>query len=95
LFLSFAKAPPGGRWIEEVHREFVLRAGAHPVHFTERERAVLRCIVEGLSNKDTSTRLGISDSAVKGTVRRLFAETGVRTRGQLIRVGLRKFEKYV
>jgi DNA-binding NarL/FixJ family response regulator len=59
--------------------------------FTPRERQVLDCVLEGLANKEIADRLGVTESAVKGTLQQLFAKTGVRTRGQLVRIALERF----
>ena len=59
--------------------------------FTERERAVLRGVFEGLSNKEIGTRLDISESSVKAALQQLFYKTGVRTRSQLVRIALEQF----
>jgi two-component system nitrate/nitrite response regulator NarL len=53
-----------------------------------RETEVLRLLVQGLANKEIAARMGISESAVKNTIQQLFGKTGVRTRGQLVRVAL-------
>jgi DNA-binding NarL/FixJ family response regulator len=53
-----------------------------------RERKVLDGIMEGLSNRKIGEGLGLSESSVKNVVQRLFAKTGVNTRGQLVRVAL-------
>jgi DNA-binding NarL/FixJ family response regulator len=50
-----------------------------------REREVLGLVVEGLSNKEISARLNLSESVAKATLQRLFEKTGVRTRAQLVR----------
>src|SRR5258707_10052202 len=50
---------------------------------TERDRAVLRYILQGLTNKDIAARLEISESAVKASLRLLFDKLGTRTRAQL------------
>jgi DNA-binding NarL/FixJ family response regulator len=50
-----------------------------------RERALLRLVVEGLSNKEISSRLNLSESVVKATLQSLFEKVGVRTRAQLVR----------
>jgi len=55
---------------------------------TEREQQVLRGIFEGLTNKEIGAQLGVSDGAVKATLQQLFQKTGVRTRGQLVRIAL-------
>lgn len=56
--------------------------------FNDRQREVLRCVVEGLSNKVIAAKLQISESYVKALIQVLFRKTGVRTRGQLVRVAL-------
>jgi len=66
-------------------------APAAPV-FSERQRKVLRFVVEGLSNKEIAWRLQISESYVKAILQSLFQKTGVRTRGQLVRVAFEQYE---
>jgi two-component system nitrate/nitrite response regulator NarL len=58
---------------------------------TERERQVLSFVFEGLANKQIADRLEISEAAVKASLQQLFAKTGVRTRGQLVRVALEQY----
>jgi two-component system sensor kinase FixL len=53
-----------------------------------RETEVLRLVVQGLANKEIAVRLSVSESVIKNTLQQLFAKTEVRTRGQLVRVGL-------
>jgi DNA-binding NarL/FixJ family response regulator len=65
--------------------------GASPA-FNERQRRVLRCVLEGLSNKEIAWRLQISESYVKAILQSLFQKTGVRTRGQLVRVAVEQYE---
>ena len=60
--------------------------------FTERERQVLHYVFEGLANKEIADRLAVSESSVKSTIQQLFNKTGVRTRGQLVRVALEKYK---
>jgi two-component system, NarL family, nitrate/nitrite response regulator NarL len=57
---------------------------------TQREQQVLRSVFEGLTNKEISHRIGASLSAVKATLQALFVKTGVRTRGQLVRIALER-----
>jgi two-component system nitrate/nitrite response regulator NarL len=59
--------------------------------FTTRERAVLALVFEGLANKEIADRIGVSESAVKGTLQQLFTKTGVRTRSQLVRIALEQY----
>jgi DNA-binding NarL/FixJ family response regulator len=55
-----------------------------------RERSVLRCVFEGLSNKEIGHQLGISEGSVKAALQQLFARTGVRTRSQLVRIAVER-----
>jgi DNA-binding NarL/FixJ family response regulator len=55
---------------------------------TDRERRVLLGILGGLTNRKIGENLGVSESSVKTAVQQLFYRTGVRTRGQLVRVAL-------
>jgi len=66
-------------------------ASSLPV-FNDRQRQVLRFVVEGLSNKEIAWRLQISESYVKAILQSLFHKTGVRTRGQLVRVAFEQYE---
>lgn len=63
--------------------------------FTERQRKVLRFVLEGLSNKEIAWRLQISESYVKAILQSLFQKTGVRTRGQLVRVVFEQYENHL
>jgi DNA-binding NarL/FixJ family response regulator len=58
---------------------------------SERERAVLKGVSEGLSNKEIAQHLGISEASVKSALQQLFMKTAVRTRSQLVRVALEEF----
>ena len=86
----------GGQWVD--HRFSsesveVAEPGSGPgVQFNDRQRKVLRFVLEGLSNKEIAWRLGISESYVKAILQSLFQKTGVRTRGQLVRVALEQYE---
>jgi two-component system nitrate/nitrite response regulator NarL len=59
--------------------------------FTDRDREILRFLLEGLANKEVAAQLRISESAVKASIQSLFAKTGVRTRSQLVRIALEKY----
>jgi DNA-binding NarL/FixJ family response regulator len=60
--------------------------------FNDRQRRVLRFVLEGLSNKEIAWQLQISESYVKAILQSLFQKTGVRTRGQLVRVVFEQYE---
>lgn len=68
------------------------RDAQQPAVFNERQRKVLRFVLEGLSNKEIAWRLQISESYVKAILQSLFQKTGVRTRGQLVRVAFEQYE---
>lgn len=54
----------------------------------DRERNVLLGILGGLTNRRIGEKLGLSESAVKNVVQRLFGKAGVKKRSQLVRVAL-------
>ncbi len=57
---------------------------------TERERAVLKGVFEGLTNKEIGARLQTSEGTIKAVMQQLFDKTGVRTRSQLVRIALER-----
>lgn len=57
---------------------------------TERDKQILRLLLEGQSNKEIAAHLQLSESAVKASLQQLFAKAGVRTRSQLVRIALEK-----
>jgi two-component system, NarL family, nitrate/nitrite response regulator NarL len=59
--------------------------------FTMRERAVLKGVFEGFTNKEIAGQLQISEGSVKAVMQQLFDKTGVRTRSQLVRIALENF----
>jgi two-component system nitrate/nitrite response regulator NarL len=65
------------------------------IALNSREIEVLRCVVQGLSNKEIAAQMDISESAVKNTLQQLFATTGVRTRSQLVRVALEDYRNFL
>jgi len=86
----------GGLWLDPsfaaIHEpQNQNQPSAAPV-FNDRQRKVLRFVLEGLSNKEIAWRLQISESYVKAILQHLFQKTGVRTRGQLVRVAVEQYE---
>lgn len=59
---------------------------------TEKEKKVLRCVFQGLGNKEIAEKLVTSETSVKGILQQLFHKTGVRTRSQLVRVALEQWQ---
>ena len=85
----------GGTWLDRslagIDGSGTTEPAASPV-FNERQRKVLRFVLEGLSNKEIAWQLQISESYVKAILQSLFHKTGVRTRGQLVRVAFEQYE---
>ncbi len=85
--------------IADVSEEQTVPAGTGSAPLDQQERPslnsreldVLRLVVQGLSNKEISARMTISESAVKNTLQQLFGKTEVRTRSQLVRVALERY----
>jgi DNA-binding NarL/FixJ family response regulator len=84
----------GGTWMDPKIAPRTASSVEKPVaatdHLTPREQKVLRCVFEGLSNKEMSHQLGVSQSSVKATLQNLFDKMGVRTRGQLVRIAIER-----
>jgi two-component system nitrate/nitrite response regulator NarL len=59
---------------------------------TERDRTVLRAVLQGLTNRDIALRIGISEGAVKASLRHLCEKLSVRTRTQLVKVALEQYK---
>jgi DNA-binding NarL/FixJ family response regulator len=84
----------GGSWMDSSFGA----AAAEPeretsgANLSDRQRRVLRFVLEGLSNKEIAWRMQISESYVKAILQSLFQKTGVRTRGQLVRVAFEQYE---
>ncbi len=55
-----------------------------------REKAVLKGVLEGASNKRIGAELHLSESSVKAALQQLFGKTGVRTRSQLVRLAFER-----
>ena len=86
----------GGTWMDpsfaEINEAKRDQASAAAPVFNDRQRKVMRFVLEGLSNKEIAWRLQISESYVKAIQQSLFQKTGVRTRGQLVRVAVEQYE---
>src|SRR5262249_16839665 len=55
-----------------------------------REIEVLRMIAEGLGNKETASKLGISDHTVKFHISSIFSKLCASTRTKAVTIGIRK-----
>ena len=97
LCATIRRVAAGERWLEKEYLSPLFRSvdrtrlSSRP-KLTERDRTVLRCILQGLSNKDIAARLNISEGAVKASIRQLFEKLGSRTRAQLVRIALEQYK---
>jgi DNA-binding NarL/FixJ family response regulator len=83
----------GGKWIDQKAVASRAPNGSRPKgmpRLTPREQQVLRSVFEGLTNKEIAHQIGASLSSVKATLQVLFEKTGVRTRGQLVRIAIER-----
>lgn len=91
---AIRKVMAGETWLDAACVQALVESARHPQRpgqdrpFTEREKQVMRGVLEGLSNKEIGVRLNISESSVKAALQQLFQKTGVRTRSQLVRIAL-------
>lgn len=97
LATAIRRVMQGDAWLDQRFMR-VLAAGPpesrieeRPRKLSEREREVLRALLEGLSNKEIAARLLVSESSVKATLQHLFLKTNVRTRSQLVRIALEQY----
>lgn len=92
LHKSIMEVAAGKVLIEQEYFQSLVASADQPgrptQNYTERDKHVLRLLLEGCPNKEIATRLKVSESAVKASLQSLFAKTGVRTRSQLVRFAL-------
>jgi DNA-binding NarL/FixJ family response regulator len=62
--------------------------GSRPL--TSRQSAVIRGVLDGLTNKEIGLKLNTSEGSVKAVIQELFRKAGVRTRSQLVRIAIEK-----
>ncbi|MEZ5367039.1 MAG: response regulator transcription factor [Bryobacterales bacterium] len=92
LHASIREVATGRILIDQSYlQSLVSTATQSKARLTERDKSVLRFLVEGRSNKEIAAELSVSESAVKSSLQQLFAKTGVRTRSQLVRVALEDY----
>jgi NarL family two-component system response regulator LiaR len=73
--------------------EVIVQAAGRPpkpgLDLTERERAVLALMVEGLNNTQIAEKLGVSPSTVKSHVSNILTKLGVSSRTEAVTLALR------
>jgi NarL family two-component system response regulator LiaR len=73
--------------------EVIVHAAGQPpkpgLDLTDRERAVLALMVEGLNNTEIAKRLGVSPSTIKSHVSNILTKLGVSSRTEAVTLALR------
>ena len=96
LIQAVRRVTQGEMWIDSGLVNILVAKARQPTDsasrqmLSPRERSVLRCVFEGLSNKEIGQQLAISEGTVKAVLQLLFARTGVRTRSQLVRIAVER-----
>jgi two-component system nitrate/nitrite response regulator NarL len=67
------------------------RTPARPT-FTNRDRLVLKAVLQGLTNREIGQEMNIKEGSVKAAMHVLFQKTGVRTRSQLVKIVLEQYK---
>jgi two-component system nitrate/nitrite response regulator NarL len=89
----------GEAWLDQNHLNALLHELSRPHReeseqaLTDREKTILRSLLQGLSNKQIAERMSIRETAVKSLLQTLFRKTGVHARSQLVRVALEKYRE--
>jgi two-component system nitrate/nitrite response regulator NarL len=87
----------GEVWLEKAYLAPVFRTMDKSRHqgrpaLTGRDKAVLRYLLQGLTNREMAELLDISEGAVKSSLRHVCEKLRVRTRTQLVKVALEQFK---
>jgi len=96
LIRAITAAAAGDAYIQtEVTRPLLARfarevraEGAAPA-ISPRELQIVALLAEGLANKQIATKLGISDTTVKGYLQELYEKLGASDRAQAVAIALR------
>jgi two-component system nitrate/nitrite response regulator NarL len=98
MLLRAIRAVAEGRtWYDQRQLQIIMQLSQkrETLPFTDRERDILRGVVDGLSNKEIAERLRVPETTVKAGVQRLFEKAGTRTRGSLVRIAIEKYRDVV
>ena len=94
---AIRKVAAGQPYLEETYLPSLIRSvdrSRPPVipRLTDRDRALLRHVLAGLTNREIGERLQISEGAVKASLRLLFGKVSVKSRTQLVKVALEQYQ---
>ena len=87
----------GEVWMEQAYLAPLFRAVDRTrtpkrATLTDRDKTVMRGILQGLTNREIASKLEISEGAVKASVRHVCEKVSVRTRTQLVKVALEQYK---
>jgi two-component system nitrate/nitrite response regulator NarL len=86
----------GKVWLEEKYLAPLFRsvdrsrAAAAP-KLDDRDRKLIRHILQGLTNREIAARLDVTEGAIKAALHQVFQKLGVRTRAQVVKVALEQY----
>ncbi len=94
---AIRKVAAGETYLEEKYLPSLVRSvdRSRPTvipKLTERDRALLRHILAGLTNREIGAQLQISEGAVKASLRLLFDKVNVKSRTQLVKIALEQYQ---
>jgi two-component system nitrate/nitrite response regulator NarL len=78
-------------YLAPLFRSVARPSSARPTRLTDRDKAVLRFILQGLANREIAERMSLSEAAVKASLRQVFGKLNVRTRAQAVKVALEQY----
>ncbi len=86
----------GKVWLEEKYLAALFRSvdrsrPASGATLDDRDKKVVRHVLQGLTNREIAERLDVTEGAIKAAVHQLFHKLGVRTRAQLVKVVLEQY----
>jgi two-component system nitrate/nitrite response regulator NarL len=98
LIEAIQRVAKGELWLDAgVVRSLIAGPGEKPGSaqgvrsLSDRQRTVLRSILDGLTNKEIASQLQVSETSIKASIQELFDKAGVRTRSQLVRIAIEKY----
>jgi DNA-binding NarL/FixJ family response regulator len=96
LIEAIHRVAKGEMWLG-VMRSLIAGSGEKPESaqgvrsLSDRQRTVLRSILDGLTNKEIASQLQVSETSIKASIQELFDKAGVRTRSQLVSIAIEKY----
>lgn len=88
--LEYIRGVLSGKFVLSPDIQNLIRSEQSRPRFSKRQLEVLSAIVRGLSNKDISTMLGISEDGVKFHLRVIYAKLGAANRTEAAAIAIRK-----